>query len=53
MDDTNKVNTGTQYVEDQDISTETSNNNLISYDMEVELGILSNRLLHGSFWFWS
>ena len=54
MDESDKVDTGTQYVDDQDISTQTTNNNpeaILTYDMEVQLGILSNRLLHGSYWF--
>ena len=54
MDESDKVDTGTQYVDDQDISTQTTNNNpeaSLTYDMEVQLGILSNRLLHGSYWF--
>eukprot|EP00091_Calanus_sinicus_P017556 TRINITY_DN37934_c0_g1_i1.p1 TRINITY_DN37934_c0_g1~~TRINITY_DN37934_c0_g1_i1.p1 ORF type:complete len:121 (+),score=43.96 TRINITY_DN37934_c0_g1_i1:125-487(+) len=54
MDESDKVDTGTQYVDDQDISTQTTNNNqeaTLTFDMEVKLGILSNRLLHGSYWF--
>ena len=52
MDGTDKVDTGTQYVDDQDISTQTETNSpIISYDLEMQLGILCNRLLHGSYWF--
>ena len=54
MDDTDKIDTGTQYGDDQDISTQTTNNMpeaSLTYELEVELGILCNRLLHGSYWF--
>jgi hypothetical protein len=54
MDESDKVDNGTQYVDDQDISTQTTTNNsgaILNYDIEVQLGILSNRLLHGSYWF--
>ena len=54
MDESDKVDTGTQHVDDQDISTQTTNINpeaALTSDMEVKLGTLSNRLLHGSYWF--
>ena len=54
MDESDKVDTCTQYVDDQDISAQTTKNNqeaTLTYDMEVKLGTLSNRLLHGSYWF--
>ena len=52
MDNTDKVDTGTQYVDDQDISTQTGTDSpIISYELEMQLGILCNRLLHGSYWF--
>ena len=54
MDNTDKVDTGTQHVDGQEISTQTANNNQdanLSYDLEVKLAILFNCLLHGSYWF--
>ena len=54
MDDTDKVDIGTQHVDEQEISTQTSNSNLeasLNYDMEIKLGILSNQMLHASYWF--
>jgi hypothetical protein len=54
MNESDKLDTGTQYVDDQDISTQTTNNNLeatLIYDIEVKLGTMSNRLMHGSYWF--
>ena len=50
MDDTDKIDTSTQYVDDQDISTQTTNN-MPEAGLTYELGILCNRLLHGSYWF--
>ena len=52
MDESDKVDTGTQYVDDQDISTEITNNNteaILTFDMEVQMGILSNLLLVPTF----
>lgn len=48
-----KVDIGTQYVEDDDISVQSSIKDIpiLNPEMEVKLGILSNRLLHGSYWY--
>ena len=48
-----KVDIGTQYVDEQEISIQTplKHEDTLNSDNEVKLGILSNRLLHGSYWF--
>ena len=46
-----KVDMGTQYVDHEEISTQSSIKlePVLNSEMEVKLGILSNRLLHGSY----
>ena len=48
---TEKVDIGTQYVEGEEISVQSVETTFINHEMEVKLGILANRLLHGSYWF--
>ena len=47
------VDIGTQYVDEEEMSIQSSIKDVpvLNPEMEVKLGILSNRLLHGSYWF--
>ena len=52
MGNTENNDTGTQCDDDeQDKSTQTASDSMINYELEMQLGILANRLLHGSYWF--
>ena len=51
MADSDKVDAGTQCVDDQDMSTQTTNKLLVTYELEMQLGILCNQMLHGAYWF--
>ena len=48
-----KIDMSTQYAIEQEIPTQNNNKqeDVFDTDMEVKLGILSNSLLHGSYWY--